>query len=782
MKLLMHHYPRIIAMTILLMSVLFWSAGCSKSSSPNDDKPTGPAVVDQVKATVTSTGADLALKNGMTLSIPAGAVTTSTNVTLSQLSGDTLFTSSLQTTLKVEAAGSVSAGVLRIPLLSGQTPDRFGAVYMVPGSTQAIYLEGTPNTTNDTISVELGGVAGGLVKIGSSLEGVQNGTYVVERGSRYAYTMGPVLAWPYYEQVGGNCWAAAWLMFMKGYSPHLVHDEIYKILSWTGVNKENGVGWYEMGGIELKTEVVLGISIDQNVWANYNNFLDFVLKNIDAGKPLLTNVIDHQILIVGYKIRQTPDGEEISLVFHDSQNNDDRRPYCTWTSEQLASKWWDTGILRNGLNYFVTLVSSSTPPAERRLQTVHLLDIISVPGTLEDLPQGLAFDSSGKIQEAITWDHRTEGGLKFALNIGVSPGITGINLKNVAVWNTDRGQSAGVRVKTTLHKVENGVYREPPLVTDEKSRTLASSEAYYYNVSMQLRPLWDDLQVGDTMFALVTAVFNNDGLRTDDFDYVFKYQPIRIKSIDPTSGKVGDNVTIDGIGFGKQIGKVTFNGTEAEVTSWTNSLIVAKVPSSASSGDVVVKVGNHSSNGMAFSTGSMLDMLHKTKYPSINVMGVFTYNTWTGYALFPPSYNWDYELVWNDTAFSQSYVKPTEEMRETVSINGSVNPAGNVVKRLWSYVKQETLRDDGTVSQQIVSEIRITDLPLDITYDDPGEFIAIYALEKEQIAPKLQKIRFVRTDYNEQGAVIATDSLINVNWLNSNNEGLVQMWFHEKGF
>jgi hypothetical protein len=781
MRLLMHQYLRIIALAVLLMSVLFWSSGCSKSSGPSNDKPTGPTVVDQVKATVTSTGADLTLKNGMTLSIPAGAVATSTDITLSQLSGDTLFTSSLQTTLRVEAAGLVSAGVLGIPLLSGQTPDRFGAVYMVPGSTQAIYLEGTPNATNDTVSVVLGSIAGRLGKGTSPFDGVRNGTYVVERGTKYTYAAVTTLAWPYYEQDGGNCWAAAWLMFMKGYSPHLAHDEIYKILNWCGVGKDEGLGWWLMGRIKQKTELELGVSVEQNTWATYNNFIDYVLKKIDEGKPVLVNVIDHQILIVGYQTQGTGSNEVLSFVFHDSQNNGDRRPYTTWTTDKIRAQWWDAGILKTALNYFVTIAATTEPPADRRLQTVHLLDVGAIPIDVATLPSGLAFDSSGKICDVLTWDHVTQGGLKFNFDVGVTPGVTGIALKNVAVWNTERSQSANVRIKTTLHKVENGVYREPPLAVDENTRSLASEQAYYYNGSIQLSPLWNDLQVGDTMFAVVTSVYNDNGLLTDDFDYVFKYQPIRIKSIDPTSGKVGDDVIIDGIGFGKQIGKVTFNGTEAVITYWTNSRIVARVPSGASSGDIMVKVGNHSSNGMAFSTGSMLDMLHKTKYPSVNVVGIFTHQTWTGYGLFAPSYNWESELVWNDTAFSQSYTKPTEDMRETVNINGSVNPDGNVVKRLSAYLKQELLRSGGSVYQQTVSEIQITDLPVDVTYEDPGEFIAVFTLEKEQIAPKLKKIRYVRTDYNEQGAVTATDTLVNVNWLDSYHEGYVQMWFHEKG-
>jgi hypothetical protein len=55
----------------------------------------------------------------------------------------------------------------------------------------------------------------------------------------------------------------------------------------------------------------------------------------------------------------------------------------------------------------------------------------------------------------------------------------------------------------------------------------------------------------------------------------------KITSITPYSGPVGTTVTITGSGFGKEQGtsKVTFATTGiAEVASWSDTVIVAKVP------------------------------------------------------------------------------------------------------------------------------------------------------------------------------------------------------------
>ena len=74
-----------------------------------------------------------------------------------------------------------------------------------------------------------------------------------------------------------------------------------------------------------------------------------------------------------------------------------------------------------------------------------------------------------------------------------------------------------------------------------------------------------------------------------------------INSLNPTSGNVGDQVTISGTGFGTSQGSstVTFNGVEASIVSWGNLQVVAQVPETTT-GNVVVTVGGNASNGVSF--------------------------------------------------------------------------------------------------------------------------------------------------------------------------------------
>ena len=75
-----------------------------------------------------------------------------------------------------------------------------------------------------------------------------------------------------------------------------------------------------------------------------------------------------------------------------------------------------------------------------------------------------------------------------------------------------------------------------------------------------------------------------------------------ITGLSPTSGVVGTPVTITGTNFGASQGtsSVTFNGTTAIPTSWTNTSIAVPVPTGATTGNVTVTVGGQTSNGVAF--------------------------------------------------------------------------------------------------------------------------------------------------------------------------------------
>jgi hypothetical protein len=79
----------------------------------------------------------------------------------------------------------------------------------------------------------------------------------------------------------------------------------------------------------------------------------------------------------------------------------------------------------------------------------------------------------------------------------------------------------------------------------------------------------------------------------------FNVSNINVNSVSPTAGPTGTQVTVSGVGFGSSQGSSTlsFNGTSAtSISTWTDSQIVATVPSSSTTGPVKVVNSGASSN------------------------------------------------------------------------------------------------------------------------------------------------------------------------------------------
>src|SRR5262249_19235939 len=68
------------------------------------------------------------------------------------------------------------------------------------------------------------------------------------------------------------------------------------------------------------------------------------------------------------------------------------------------------------------------------------------------------------------------------------------------------------------------------------------------------------------------------------------------------SGPVTTQVQISGTGFGSTQGSVTFSGSTASISNWSDTSITATVPNGANTGPVVVTIGAVSSNSNAYFT------------------------------------------------------------------------------------------------------------------------------------------------------------------------------------
>ena len=192
---------------------------------------------------------------------------------------------------------------------------------------------------------------------------------------------------------------------------------------------------------------------------------------------------------------------------------------------------------------------------------------------------GLAVDSStsGTLQTS-TFDNVTiTSGTPYA-----TPEITGIT-----------PTSGGIGQSVTINGSGFGA-------------TQGSSSSQFNGASATSITSWSDTQIvaivpSGASTGPVTVIENGIG---SNRNYAFTlYNPV-ISSLAPPSGPVGGTIAISGSGFGSSYtgNTVKFNGVTADINTmdWTDTNIVAYVPSGATSGPATVTVGGVTSNSVTF--------------------------------------------------------------------------------------------------------------------------------------------------------------------------------------
>ncbi|HEV2989476.1 MAG TPA: IPT/TIG domain-containing protein, partial [Candidatus Angelobacter sp.] len=105
------------------------------------------------------------------------------------------------------------------------------------------------------------------------------------------------------------------------------------------------------------------------------------------------------------------------------------------------------------------------------------------------------------------------------------------------------------------------------------------------------------------------------------------YATPAITGISPASGPVGSSVTISGSGFGSSQGAstISLNSTNVSVMSWSDSTIIAVVPTGASSGPFSVSVGGQAANSTTFTVTALPSGWSQADVGSTGVSGSGTY-------------------------------------------------------------------------------------------------------------------------------------------------------------
>jgi hypothetical protein len=131
-----------------------------------------------------------------------------------------------------------------------------------------------------------------------------------------------------------------------------------------------------------------------------------------------------------------------------------------------------------------------------------------------------------------------------------------------------------------------------------------SSGSVTFNGAPASPTSWSDtsIVVAVPTGATTGNVVVTSGSASNGVPFTVNLPPPNITSLSPASGPIGASVTISGANFGfpQNASTVSFNGVTTTPTTWSANSIVARVPSGATTGNVVVTVEGIPSNTITF--------------------------------------------------------------------------------------------------------------------------------------------------------------------------------------
>ena len=185
----------------------------------------------------------------------------------------------------------------------------------------------------------------------------------------------------------------------------------------------------------------------------------------------------------------------------------------------------------------------------------------------------------------------------FTMPFDNAPSVTGVN--------PGSGEAGGL-VQVTIA----GTYFEDLAVPKLKSAAYGDITGTVVSINPAKTELTASFDLSGAHWGYRGVEVMNDDGQLDSITNAYRVTQTvapTITSISPSNGYVGNNVTVNGTGFGltRADSVVKFNGKAAtSYSSWSDTRIVCKVPSGASSGDLVVTACGLTSNGKAFTVNS----------------------------------------------------------------------------------------------------------------------------------------------------------------------------------
>jgi RHS repeat-associated protein len=208
---------------------------------------------------------------------------------------------------------------------------------------------------------------------------------------------------------------------------------------------------------------------------------------------------------------------------------------------------------------------------------------------------------------------RDPGGTRMSLHLTSNySAIQSWNGSDVISWTPTIAQNNWYHAAFTYNNGALALYVNGSLVSSQ-SQTQGSATGRQFDIgySTNSTEYWagliDEARFSSTARSAdwIAAEYKNQS-SPSAFYGIGGANSLSIYTLSPTYGTPGTTVTIAGAFFGSTQGAstVTFNGTTATPSSWSDTSITVPVPAGATTGNVVVTVDAIASNGMPFTVTS----------------------------------------------------------------------------------------------------------------------------------------------------------------------------------
>lgn len=568
-------------------------ASCSSDSGGKN--PTGPGnnetnaeVVESKKTDVGESGGTITLTDGATVVFPAGALETTTSVTVKMIKPSNWFEEETGVGRTVIACEGVTGNLgvpaeVRVPLPQSMTPadslkvsagvidEDTGAVYREPCTIA--FVDGKPFAV-----VRVSHFSSRFVEwlVGESFPDAAE------------------LIVPYYNQGSSNyCWATSVQMAAEGAR----HDEDAEIPGIIGAMEVDEGGITSLSFRFSRTLASLvktrtSVTPNRGTWdyININLMRDHLKREIGARhRPvaLFNGSWSHAVLVVGYS------GD--TFYIHD--------PASTTPSAvgYTPKTWNDIAGKMGALDNMVTL-SIPTP-----------LTCGEAPVRVNIMPQSIQMTkpSGGKTDPGAfwwyTWDYTVKDGYSFrhvSLNDVVTafPGtVTEISFPgDIEFSNASRTVSKNIGAWIDITSMGRG----GTSYSEHKNLTLPPNSTTSFSPSSILVDQFRDNQSTPTKYIVTISAIGDGGtLDRQTLNFTIESVTPELSAVTPNSAMAGNEVVITGKRFGllKDRNAIMFNGTPADsIISWKDDAVRVLVPDRATTGPVVLMRGSVASNSVGF--------------------------------------------------------------------------------------------------------------------------------------------------------------------------------------